>query len=59
MADERSPEGRAFKLEMKNCFTADCSGTLEELSYYERNNWVTAEYRCTTCGKEFTVKIES
>jgi hypothetical protein len=32
---------------------------LEEISYYERNNWVTVEYQCKKCKRKFTVKIET
>ena len=59
MADEQRQIPRAFKLSLLNCLSATCDGKLAELSYYERNNWVTAEYRCEKCGKEFTVKVEA
>jgi hypothetical protein len=65
MADDNIPSAsvrqqeRLFRLDFHRCIVASCERTLVELSYYERNNWVTAEYRCERCGKEFTVKIES
>ncbi|MEX0602525.1 MAG: hypothetical protein WD295_04230 [Bacteroidota bacterium] len=52
------PKDRSFRLDLKTCPLQSCGGELAELSYYERNNWVTVEYTCDTCGREFTVKIE-
>jgi hypothetical protein len=40
---------------MKRCIFKGCQGELEEISYYERNNWVTVEYQC----KKMQEKIHS
>ncbi len=56
---EEYPRSRIYRLDLKRCVVQNCGGELAELSYYERNNWVTVEYECDTCGREFTVKIES
>lgn len=60
MMDERhdGSEDRQYVLDLKRCIRRDCDGELAEMSYYERNNWVTGEYKCTRCGREFTVKAE-
>ena len=50
--------GRKYTLDLKRCFVRACGGELAELSYYERNNWVTVEYKCAKCGREFTIKVE-
>jgi hypothetical protein len=55
---ESSPAPRQYRLDLKSCPVIGCGGELAEMSYYERNNWVTVEYRCYTCGREFTVKVE-
>ncbi len=49
---------RTYRLDLKQCVVLSCGGELTEVSYYERNNWVTVEYKCNKCGREFTVKIE-
>lgn len=49
---------RIYKLDLKQCPIAACGGELAEMSYYERNNWVTVEYKCNKCGRQFTVKVE-
>jgi len=54
----REPSNRLYRLDLKGCPVATCGGELAELSYYERNNWVTVEYKCNKCGREFTVKVE-
>lgn len=53
------PAGRTYRLDLKRCPVVACGGELAEMSYYERNNWVTVEYQCDTCGKQFTVKVEA
>jgi transposase-like protein len=55
---DRYPAERQYRLDLKRCVVQSCGGELAELSYYERNNWVTVEYKCNTCGREFTVKVE-
>lgn len=52
------PIDRTYRLDLKRCVVQSCGGELAELSYYERNNWVTIEYKCNKCGREFTVKVE-
>lgn len=52
------PPNRAYRLDLKRCPVVACGGELAEMSYYERNNWVTIEYQCNTCGRQFTVKVE-
>lgn len=59
--DEQNGQGsgeRMYRLELKRCVVLACEGELREVSYYERNNWVTVEYKCNKCGREFTVKVE-
>jgi hypothetical protein len=61
MTDEQLdqyPKNRLYRLDLKRCIVQSCDGELAELSYYERNNWVTIEYKCNRCGREFTVKVE-
>jgi hypothetical protein len=55
---ENYPKDRTFRLDLKRCVVQTCGGEMTEVSYYERNNWVTIEYRCNRCGREFTVKVE-
>jgi len=56
--NDNYPKSRTYRLDLKRCFLQSCDGELAEVSYYERNNWVTIEYKCNTCGREFTVKVE-
>ncbi|MDA0986089.1 MAG: hypothetical protein O3A55_00570 [Bacteroidetes bacterium] len=49
---------RNYKINFQECISKNCSGKLIELSYYERNNWVTVEVECKKCKKQFTIKIE-
>ncbi len=51
-------EGRSFRLGFDRCVRTECDGVPSEISHYERNNWVTAEMRCPSCGTKFTVKAE-
>jgi len=53
------PGDRAFRIDLKECLLTGCGGELAELSYYERNNWVTVELECEKCHRRFVVKIES
>jgi len=48
-----------FELELHRCIWKECKGDLVELHAYSSFNWITADYRCTKCGREFTVKIET
>lgn len=52
------PSGRIYKINITECINKNCNGKLEELAYYERNNWVTVEVLCHKCKKQFTVKVE-
>ena len=56
--EDEYPKNRAYRLDLKRCLVRTCDGELAELSYYERNNWVTIECKRNTCGREFTVKVE-
>jgi len=49
---------RQYRVELKKCIIPSCSGEVIELSYYERNNWATAEYQCKSCSRRFVVKVE-
>jgi transposase-like protein len=51
-------EERRFDVLIEKCIYPDCSGELYELLYDETNNWITVVYKCSRCGREFTVKIE-
>jgi hypothetical protein len=53
------PKNRTHRLDLKRCVVQSSGGELAEISYYERNNWVTIEYRCAKCGRRFTVKVET
>jgi hypothetical protein len=53
------PKERTYRLDLKRCVVQSCGGELAEVNYYERNNWVTVEYTCNKCAREFTVKIEA
>ncbi len=59
--DDQTPETtrRTYRLDLKRCIVASCDGELAELSYYERNNWVTVELQCNRCRRRFVVKVES
>jgi hypothetical protein len=49
---------RTYRVDLKECFLRGCGGELAELSYYERNNWVTVELECNKCHRRFVVKVE-
>jgi hypothetical protein len=53
-----TPRDRTYRLDLKRCIVGSCDGELAELSYYERNNWVTVELQCNRCRKKFVVKVE-
>ena len=48
-----------YEVELSHCIYADCKGDIVELEAFATLNWVTVVYRCTNCGREFTVKIET
>lgn len=52
------PSTRTYRLDVKSCIVQACAGELAELSYYERNNWLTVELECNTCKRRFVVKVE-
>lgn len=56
---DQYPKGRLYRLDIKRCIWNECGGELAELSYYERNNWLTVELQCDTCARRFVVKVES
>ena len=49
---------RIYHLDVKTCILRTCGGELAELSYYERNNWLTIELECNRCRRRFVVKVE-
>ncbi len=53
-----NPADRTYKLDLKSCIVQTCGGELAEISYYERNNWVTIELECNKCKRRFVVKVE-
>lgn len=55
---EHYPQKRAYRLDLKRCIVNTCDGELAEISYYERNNWVTVELQCNQCERRFVVKVE-
>lgn len=52
------PQNRSYRLDVRKCIINNCDGEVAELSYYERNNWVTVELQCNKCKKRFVVKVE-
>lgn len=52
------PKDRTYRLDVKRCIVNECGGELGEISYYERNNWVTVELQCDKCKRRFVVKVE-
>lgn len=52
------PQDRLYRLDVKSCIVQGCGGELAELSYYERNNWLTVELECNKCHRRFVVKVE-
>ncbi|MDH3253348.1 MAG: hypothetical protein OEM41_11185 [Ignavibacteria bacterium] len=53
-----SHDERIYHLDVKSCVVRSCGGELAEISYYERNNWLTVELECNTCRRRFVVKVE-
>ena len=53
-----SPGERMYRLDIKSCIVQSCGGELAEISYYERNNWLTIELECNRCKHRFVVKVE-
>jgi hypothetical protein len=49
---------RTYRLDVKSCIVRSCGGELAEISYYERNNWLTVELECNQCRRKFVVKVE-
>jgi hypothetical protein len=56
--DNAEPPERTYTIGLRECVVRDCDGELAEISYYERNNWVTVEFECNRCRKRFVVKVE-
>lgn len=52
------PSERTYRVDIKSCIVRSCDGELAEISYYERNNWVTVELECNRCRRKFVVKVE-
>ena len=65
MSTPDDPSGRSsdrlgeFEVDLQHCIWKDCKGDLLELHSYAAFNWISAGYRCTHCGREFTMKIET
>ncbi|HVK36973.1 MAG TPA: hypothetical protein VNA88_00450 [Candidatus Kapabacteria bacterium] len=53
------PETGEFEIDLQHCIWRECKGDLVELESFAQFNWITAAYRCTSCGRDFTVKIET
>ena len=51
-------EERRYDVELAHCIQPECGGELYEVMYDESINWITVIYKCSMCGKDFTVKIE-
>ena len=59
-APDKTPHpDRQYKLDLKTCIIQSCGGELVEISYYERNNWLTAEFECNKCKRRFVIKAET
>lgn len=58
MTETSYPRDRYYRLDLKTCVVQECGGELAEISYYERNNWVTVEVECNNCRRRFVVKVE-
>ena len=58
MENHASSRDKMYRLDIKSCIVDACGGELAEISYYERNNWVTAELECVKCKRRFVVKVE-
>ncbi len=52
------PGDRLYSLDIKTCIVNSCGGELAEISYYERNNWLTVEFQCNKCRRRFVIKVE-
>lgn len=48
-----------FEIELQRCIWKECKGNLIEVQAYAAFNWITVDYRCAKCGREFTLKIET
>ena len=48
-----------FEVDLTCCIWKECKGDLVELEAFAQFNWVTVAYRCTSCGRDFTMKIET
>jgi hypothetical protein len=55
---EKSDLGE-FEVDLRHCIWRSCKGDLLELEAYSSFNWVMVSYKCTHCGREFTMKIET
>ena len=48
-----------YEVDLRNCIFKECKGDLIELEAFNSITWITIVYRCTKCGEEFTMKIET
>jgi hypothetical protein len=57
--NDSNPDLGEFEIDLQHCIWKECKGDLVELESFAQFNWVTAAYRCTSCGRDFTIKIET
>lgn len=50
---------RDSEIDINKCIKIDCKGDVVEVEIYEAFNWISGIFRCTKCGCEFTVKVET
>ena len=58
MTEPGEKANRTYNIGLRECIVEGCGGELAEISYYERNNWVTVEFECNNCKRRFVVKVE-
>jgi hypothetical protein len=51
-------DDRRYDVDISHCIFSGCGGEVYELMYDETINWITVVYKCSRCGRDFTVKIE-
>jgi hypothetical protein len=49
---------RKYDVELRHCIYKDCDGEVIEQMYDETLNWITIDFKCAKCGREYTMKIE-
>ena len=48
-----------YEIDLLHCIYKDCKGDVIELEAFTSLTWITVVYRCTQCGREYTMKIET